>query len=343
MNPNKKQKVSHKLEDVVRRELGVQLDKEHQASDWGGALSPDMLLYAAEDSRLLHPLTTALESKIAAADLKWVAGIECRALPAITWMANAGVPFDSEGWRSCLDHKEVSLGRLKATLDELAPDPPGDKLWNWNSPKQVIEAFGLLGVKLSDTKGETLARYEHPLAKTLLEYRKTSKLVGTYGPKLLEFVEDGRIYGSWWQIGAGTGRMACSKPNLQNLPPEVRGYVKAPAGRVLVVADYSQIELRIAAKISGDKRMLAAFANGEDIHTITARSLTGRREITKQERKLAKAVNFGLLYGMSSGGLRNYAQASYGVKMTKKEAERYWQHFFETYPGLKAWHDREYR
>ena len=344
MSPtNNRKKVSHKLGDVVRRELGVQLDKEHQGSDWGGALSPNMLLYAAEDSGVLLPLITALESKIAAADLKWVADIECRALPAITWMANAGVPFDSEGWRSSLDHKEVSLGRLKDTLDELAPDHPGDKMWNWNSPKQIIEAFGLQGVKLSDTKGETLSRYEHPLAKALLEYRKTSKLVGTYGPNLLKFVEDGRIYGSWWQNGAGTGRMACSKPNLQNLPAEVRRYVKAPAGRVLVVADYSQIELRIAAKISREERMLAAFANGEDIHTITARSLTGRKEVTKQERKLAKAVNFGLLYGMSSGGLSNYARASYGVEMTKEQAERYWREFFETYPGLRAWHDREYR
>jgi DNA polymerase I len=340
---NSRKTVSHKLGDVVRRELGVQLDKEHQASDWGGALSSNMLLYAAEDSRILLHLVEALELKIWEADLHKVAGIECRALPAITWMANAGVPFDSEGWRSCLNHKVVLLGRLKGTLDELAPDPPGSEGWNWNSPKQVIEAFGLQGVKLSDTKAETLSRYEHPLAKALLEYRKTSKLVGTYGPKLLEFVEDGRIYASWWQNGAGTGRMACSKPNLQNLPAEVRRYVKAPAGRVLVVADYSQIELRIAAKISREERMLAAFANGEDIHTITARSLTGREEVTKQERKLAKAVNFGLLYGMSPAGLRSYARASYGVEMTKEEAERYWREFFETYPGLRAWHDREYR
>src|SRR5215212_6969056 len=340
---NNRKKVSYKLGDVIWRELGVQLNKEHQGSDWSGELSPDMLLYAAQDSQVLLPLITALESKIVDANLRKVADIECRALPAITWMANAGVPFDSEGWRSCLDHKEVSLGRLKDTLDDLAPDPPGDKKWNWNSPKQVIEAFRLLGVKLPDTKAETLSRYEHPLAKALLEYRKTSKLVGTYGPKLLEFVEDGRIYGSWWQNGADTGRMSSSSPNLQNLPPEVRGYVKAPAGRVLVVADYSQIELRIAAKISREERMLAAFANGEDIHTITARSLTGREEVTKQERKLAKAVNFGLLYGMSPGGLRNYARASYGVEMTKEEAERYWQHFFRTYPGLRAWHDREYR
>jgi DNA polymerase I len=341
MSPNNnRKKVSHKLEAVVWRELGVQFNKEHQGSDWGGELSPNMLLYAAEDSRILLPLIAAIESKIVDSNLRKVTGIECRALPAITWMANAGVPFDSEGWRSCLDHKEAELGPLKDTLDELAPS--GDKGWNWNSPKQVIEAFSLLGVKLSDTKAETLSRYEHPLAKALLEYRKTSKLVGTYGPNLLKFVEGGRIYGSWWQNGAGTGRMASSSPNLQNLPPEVRCYVKAPAGRVLVVADYSQIELRIAAKIAGEERMLAAFANGENIHTSTARSLTGREEVTKQERKLAKAVNFGLLYGMSPGGLRNYARASYGVEMTKEEAERYWQHFFETYPGLRAWHDREY-
>src|SRR5215212_6595120 len=98
MSPNNnRKKVSHKLEAVVWRELGVQLNKEHQGSDWGGELSPNMLLYAAEDSRILLPLTTALESKIAAADLRWVADIECRALPAITWMANAGVPFDGEG------------------------------------------------------------------------------------------------------------------------------------------------------------------------------------------------------------------------------------------------------
>ena len=136
-------------------------------------------------------------------------------------------------------------------------------------------------------------------------------------------MEDGRIYGSWWQNGAGTGRMASSSPNLQNLPPEVRRYVKAPAGRVLVVADYSQIELRIAAKISATR--------GCSRPSPTARTFTRSppaaspdAEVTKQERKLAKAVNFGLLYGMSPGGLRSYAR-SYGVEMTREEAERYWQ------------------
>src|SRR5215213_7991272 len=122
MSPNnKKQKVSHKLEAVVWRELGVQFNKEHQGSDWGGELSPGMLLYAAEDSRVLLHLVEALGPKIREADLHKVADIECRALPAITWMANAGVPFDSEGWRCCLDGKEAALGHLKDTLDDLAP------------------------------------------------------------------------------------------------------------------------------------------------------------------------------------------------------------------------------
>jgi hypothetical protein len=115
MSPNNnRKKVSHKLEDVAQRELGVQLNKEHQASNWGGELSPDMLLYAGQDSRVLLHLVEALGPKIREADLHKVVDIECRAMPAITWMANAGVPFDSEGWRSCLDGKEAALGRLRA-------------------------------------------------------------------------------------------------------------------------------------------------------------------------------------------------------------------------------------
>lgn len=338
-----RKKISHRLEDVARREMGINLSKTQQKSDWGGELTSEMLAYAAEDSRILVPLVEAFETKIGKADLISVVDIECRMLPAVTWMSSSGVPFDAEGYGSYLHQREGELRTLKAKLDDLSPNHPESGSWNWNSPQQVVRAFELLGIDLPDTKEDTLSRIDKPLAKALLDYRKTSKLVSTYGPKLIEAVEDGRIYPSWWQIGAGTGRMACSSPNLQNLPPEVRRYVRAPASRTLVIADYSQIELRIAAKISGDKRMLEAFAAGEDIHTITARSLSGREDISKRERKLAKAVNFGLLYGMGPSGLRGYARASYGVEMTPKEAKSYWQNFFETYPGLKQWHDREHR
>ena len=338
------QKVSHKLKDVARRELGEELDKEQQKTDWSGELTEEMLSYAAKDAEVLPPLQEKLTAKVEDADLKRVMEIEHRALPAIVWMANAGVPFDVEGWRTHLGQVEEEKNQLTRELNRLAPDHPEGKEWNWNSWQQVLKAFGLLGVTLADTKEVTLSRCDHPLARALLQYRKTSKMLGTYGASLLEKVEeDGRMYASWWQIGAGTGRMACSKPNLQNLPPEARRHVQAPEGRVLVKADYSQIELRIAAKISADERMLKTFTERQDIHTITARSITGKEQVSKEDRKLAKAVNFGLLYGMGPAGLRHYARGSYGVEMTSEEAERYWRGFFESYPRLKAWHDREYR
>jgi DNA polymerase-1 len=139
--------------------------------------------------------------------------------------------------------------------------------------------------------------------------------------------------------------MACDHPNLQNIPKSgpLRSYIRAPEGRVFVIADYSQIELRIAAKISGDQEMLAAYAEGRDLHTLTAQNLTGRIDMTSDDRKLAKAVNFGLLYGMGAKGLRVYALKSYGVRMSLEEATLYRKRFFETYPGLKRWHDHERR
>ena len=135
----------------------------------------------------------------------------------------------------------------------------------------------------------------------LREYRAAAKRSGTYGREWLRHVSpDVRVYATWKQIGAGaSGRMSCKGPNLQQLPrdPRYRRCFIAPPGRVLVKADYSQIELRIAAKITGDTRMLAAYQKGEDLHTLTARALLGKTDVTKADRQLAKAVNFGLLYG----------------------------------------------
>jgi DNA polymerase-1 len=178
-------------------------------------------------------------------------------------------------------------------------------------------------------------------------YRKASKLASTYGAAWLEngCYRNGRIYASWRQLRAATGRMACDHPNLQNIPRSgpLRSYIRASEGRVFVTADYSQIELRIAAKISGDTEMLNAYVQGRDLHTLTAQSLTGREDVSKDERKLAKAVNFGLLYGMGTQGLQSYAQRNYGVEMSFEEAALYRRRFFETYPGLKRWHDDERR
>src|SRR5919107_1607063 len=334
-------RASHKLQDVVRRELALELDKDHQKADWGGQLTDEMLAYAGNDTKVLLPLAESLASRAKEVKLELTVEIECRALPAIAWMANAGLPFDRKGWTEHLEGLEKEKGLLTKELDELVPEAPDGKARNWNSHLQVKEAFGLAGVELPNIQEKTLSRIDHPLAKNLLKYKKVSTMLSNYGPKLLEFVsESDRIHADWHQIGSETGRMSCSKPALQNLPPEVKRYVRAPDGRVLIKTDYSQIELIIAAKVSGDERMLEAYQKGEDIHLLTAKSLASVG-VGKEDRKLAKAVNFGLLYVQGAKGFKEFARDKYGTDITLEEAALYKRQFFGTYPGLAAWHKRE--
>jgi DNA polymerase-1 len=331
----------HSLQSVARRELGIELDKEHQTANWGGELSSAMLRYAAMDTQVLLPLVEIFESGLEGAELKDALELEHRALPAMAWMVGAGCPFDATGWKDHLKDLQQRKNDLAEKLNEIAPERPKAGAYNWNSPIQIKEAFRLIGVNLPDTKEDTLSLYDNELATTLLDYKKISTILSHHGPKLLEAVrKDGRIHAGWRQIGTETGRMSCSKPALQQLPPEVKRYVRAPEGRLLIKADYSQIELRIAAKISGDQGMLAAYQKGEDLHLRTAKSLA-HAGLGKVDRKLAKAVNFGLLYGQGAKGLKDYARKEYEIDITLEEAALYKKRFFETYPGLAAWHERE--
>jgi DNA polymerase-1 len=345
--PLKRGQTSHSLDSVMKRELRVGLDKTNQSGGWEGTLTPEMVEYAARDVEVLLPLYEVLKAKIREAGLTYVAEIEHRTLPAVVWISWIGVPVDGEGWREHARKAEADAARLKDQLNTLAPEHPDGKAWYIGSHQQVRKAAKLLGVDLPNTKDETLALYakEHQFVATLRNYRKATKLASTYGAGWLEngYNTDGRIYASWRQLRAATGRMACDHPNLQNIPRSglLRSYIRAPEGRVFVIADYSQIELRIAAKISGDTEMLSAYTEGRDLHTLTAQSLIGREEISKDDRKLAKAVNFGLLYGMGTQGLQSYALRSYGVEMSLEEASLYRKRFFEAYPGLKGWHARE--
>ena len=349
VEPLKRGQASHSLDSVVEREIGLELDKTYQNSDWGSTLTPEMIEYAARDVEVLLPLYEVLKAKIEEAGLTYVAEIEHRALPAVAWMSSTGVPIDADGWREHARKTEADAARLKDELNALAPEHPDDEVWNFGSHQQVRKVAKLLGVDLPNTRDETLAVYtdEHNFISALRDYRKAAKLASTYGAGWLEngYHKDGRIYASWRQLRAATGRMACDHPNLQNIPRTgpLRSYIRAPEGRLFVIADYSQIELRIAAKVSGDKEMLSAYTEGRDLHTLTSQNLTGREGISKDDRKLAKAVNFGLLYGMGAKGLQSYALTSYGVEMSLEEASLYRRRFFQTYPGLKRWHDNEWR
>jgi DNA polymerase-1 len=335
------------LAECAARELNVALDKTQQKMQWSGPLSRDQLDYAARDVAVLGPLFGALSRKIKESNLERVANIETRAIPAFLWLGRSGVGFDRQTWQSLADDAEQTAKELAGRLDAAAPVRNGCLIgagaWDWDSPAQVKQAFDAAGVPLDSTDDEALAGLAHPMAALLRAYRAARKNLTTYGPSWAkEALKDGRLYAAWNQLGSVAGRTSCSAPNLQQVPRDAR-YRRcfiAPPDRMLVKADYSQLQLRIAAKIAGDKAMLDAYAKGEDLHTLTARRLTGKTEVTKQDRQLAKAVNFGLLFGLGAKGLRGYARSNYGLDLSEAQARAYRQAFFAVYPDLGNWHER---
>jgi DNA polymerase-1 len=297
--------------------------------------------YAAEDATSTRDVYPLLGKDIATAELGPVRDLEERCLPAVLWLMTAGVAFDKDAWLKLADEAAREAQTLKEQLSREAPPKPDGSAWNFNSPKQVTALFGLLGVTLDSTAVEALAQVPHPFAQLLVAYRQAHKRATTYGPKWLDHVgDDGRIRCSWKQTGPCTGRMSSKDRNLQNLPRNVayRRCFIAPPHRILIKADYSQIELRISAKVAKEKNMSAAFLRGEDLHTLTARKLTGRQEITPQERSLAKPVNFGLIYGLSPATLARKVKAEAGIEMSIDEAKDYCAAWFAAWPGIARWH-----
>ena len=225
--------------------------------------------------------------------------------------------------------------------------------FNLNSPKQLgvalFEKLGLPAKKKTksgySTGAEVLEglKNEHPAVSLLLNYRQLAKLKSTYADGLQDCIaEDGRIHSTFNQTEARTGRISSLEPNLQNIPVRtaegrrLREYFNAPAGRVLCDADYSQIELRVLASMSGDANMINAFGSGTDIHTVTASQVFGLPQdmITPELRSRAKAVNFGIVYGIGAFSL------SKDIGVTRAEADRYIKSYLAAYPGVAAYMEK---
>ena len=226
------------------------------------------------------------------------------------------------------------------------------RTFNINSPKQLgtvlFEDLKLPGGKKTKTGYSTAADVLEKLAETapivdqILEYRQLTKLKSTYADGLSAFIsEDGRIHGKFNQTVTATGRISSADPNLQNIPVrtelgrELRRVFVPKEGSVFIDADYSQIELRVLAHVSGDENLIEAYHSAKDIHAITASQVfrVPLEEVTPQLRRNAKAVNFGIVYGISSFGL------SQGLSITRQEAAEYIEQYFKTYPGIKAYLD----
>ncbi len=263
-----------------------------------------------------------------------------------------GVLRDMESVGFCADAQVLRdigsrLSAREKELQEMIYAASGET-FNINSPKQLgtilFEKLGLRAGKKTQkgysTDADTLEalKDDHPVIGMILEYRQVSKLNSTYIEALIRKIgPDGRIHTSFDQTGTATGRISSAEPNLQNIPVrtplgrEIRRAFTAAPGCVLVDADYSQIELRILAHFSGDAAMLDAFRKGQDIHARTAAEVAGIpiEEVTPQLRSNAKAVNFGLVYGISGFGLAR------NTGMSRREADAFIQKYFETYPGVQ--------
>ena len=307
---------SYSLEAIAERYLDESLDKSAQRENWSGELSERQLEYAAQDAAILLPLRERLSEKLSEEKLGTVSKIEFRTVAALSEMELAGIKLDVRKWKEL--EKKVRKRRDEAALhlESFFPEPEGilpleglGPRLNLNSPKQITDAFRSLGVDLPDTKVWTLLKVDHPAAKALLEYRELQKKLGTYLETYASFVnpKTGRIHANFLQCRVPTGRLACTNPNIQQIPheDEFRECFVSEQGNTLVIADYSQIELRILAEVSGDPAFVEAFRNGDDLHRVTAATMYGVEveKVDKEQRSAAKRINFGLMYGRGAKSL----------------------------------------
>jgi DNA polymerase-1 len=349
----------HDMDSLALRYLGYRTLTYNDVAGKGAKQIPfahvaldDATRYAAEDADITLRLHHVLRPKLAAeATLERVyREIEIPLVPVLERIEANGVMIDMDELR----RQSVDLARRMLELQQRATQLAG-RTFNLDSPKQVcallFEELKLPALVKTPT-GQPSVNEEaleaiadqHELPRVILEYRGLAKLRSTYTDKLPDMAnrDDGRVHTSFHQAGAATGRLASSDPNLQNIPirtedgRRVRRAFVAPPGRKIVAADYSQIELRIMAHLSQDPALLRAFGSGVDIHRATAAEVFGKPldAVSNNERRAAKAINFGLMYGMSAFGLAKQ------LGIARGEAQDYIGLYFARYPGVRDFMDR---
>jgi DNA polymerase-1 len=336
----------HSLADVAQFFTATELDKSEQISDWSGELSQSQIEYAARDAAIMVPLREQMAERLRSDDLERVAELEFDCVMPIAEMELNGFYLDDARWREQLGR--VTVAQVKAAdelQDMLSAGVAQATLFgraeiNLDSQQQVTDALLNLGVPVPDTTRawqlQPLAE-KYPVVAKLLEYRGVAKSMSSFGENVLEFIEPktGRIHADFRQIGAPTGRFSCSNPNLQQIPHDgqYRRCFRAPEGRKLVIADYSQIELRILADFADDPQFIKAFVSGEDFHTITASQVFGvaPNEVSSDQRSFAKRLNFGIVYGIGA--------SRFGLMtgLSQTQAENTMRRYFGTYRGLDAY------
>lgn len=347
-------KDTYEYDDLARDYLGMTvpsradlLGKKTLAAALGEEL-PEAVTCACYMAYVAYKASGVLKERLEKEGmLKLYREMEMPLIYSLYHMEQAGVRVDKEQLKQYGEQLEGKIATLEQEVYELA----GER-FNINSPKQLgeilFERMQLPHGKKTKTGYSTAADVleklapDYPVVQKILEYRQLTKLNSTYAQGLAGFIrEDGRIHGKFNQTITATGRISSTEPNLQNIPVRmelgraIRKVFVPEDGYVFVDADYSQIELRILAHMSGDERLINAYRDAQDIHAITASEVfhTPLAEVTPLQRRNAKAVNFGIVYGISAFGL------SEDLSISRKEALEYINKYFETYPGVKTFLD----
>lgn len=333
------------LKGIAAYRLGMTLDKSvRETFGAGGPATDDQLRYAADDAVATLGVFEQQWRELVGHGLTRVAQLEFAALPVMAGMQLRGVGFDTDLWIREVGALEAELPALESTVQELlVTDTSPQTLFgpepvNLESPEQLLEALARLGLDVPSTREVVLRDHDdHPAVAALLRYRQVAKVTSNWGGDWAARVvhpATGRIHADWRQI-VGTGRIACSDPNLTQVPKEARyrACFGGMADRVLVVADYSQQELRILAAVSGDAALADVFRRGGDLHRTTAAMAFGVPEdgVSPTQRAAAKALNFGLMYGMGAAGFAR------STGMTLAAAQEAMDAYFATFPKVAAW------
>jgi DNA polymerase I-like protein with 3'-5' exonuclease and polymerase domains len=357
------------LKDVVGRRCGIEMNKKEQTGFvWGQPLTEAQKKYAADDLKYLPEIYRQQQAEIKKLGLEEIIDIEMRAIPAMVWLELSGINFDAN---KLGELKKILIARKTVAQDNLYRAFGTSKL-NFSSPFQIKKALASIGIivdsagvddikdmRIKAVNGK-LFQANTPKQATLFadttkpeltpveildaisEFKETEKLLNTFVNKLPGYVhpKTGRVHSSYKQLGAKSGRMSSSKPNMQQQPSkklkEWRDIFTAPPGRLMVDADYSQAELRILTELSKDAVFIKAYTENEDMHRLTASKIFHKplEEVTNLERQKCKAVNFGLSYGMASVGLQKRLKTDSGIDINEDEAKEMIRNFFEAYPGI---------
>lgn len=360
-NPWKKRIPDHSLEALTERHLGIVLDKSHKITGWSAKdIMPGQVNHAVSCVWVLLPLQAILQELIIRNGLERVAELEFRTILPIVEMELSGIHFDADAATRLISRKEVQIVEIVMNMQAEAKkngffplpyeDRKGSIYINPDCPEEIKRYFRSQGFCIMSTRSDALKELAwrgNAFADMLLSYRLLSHQLAFLENWLTRLhPTDGRIHPSYFQLQAATGRLSSRKPNAQQVPKrgegsqEIRRLFKAPFGKKLVKVDFSCIEMRIMAHLSGDQTMIKSFQDGQDTHCLTASRISGMPldQVTKDQRQAAKIVNFLLIYGGSAETLQQRALFDYGVFMTLEDAREAREKYFEIYSGVKEWH-----